>query len=327
MTWVRERSDFFELAESRLLEARHLHIRCRLKRLSLQPVLIYFSKVLPPLPLGDRVLNSLRIPGNIPMRLYRLLLSLLFVGTALAQSSDPFIGTWVYDAEKSPTPLINYAIKDLGGDRYALTGSTGETTEIKADGNTIKSPSGDPVSFRKVDAQTWHMDRANKDGSGKMARTYTVSPDDIQLTLTDVFTSKEGIESESVTRYHRTSTGKSIYGQWRSFSLKTTVSRPSEFLIEQFGKEGLSMTSLSDKHRTDMLFDGKPYIDQGPGGPLETTTSGKRLDPHLLQLESRTKGVLDETDEFKVSDDGNTLTIVSKQAKSSAIFTSVWDKK
>ena len=261
------------------------------------------------------------------MRLYRLLLSLLFAGAALAQSSDPFIGTWVYSAEKSPKPTITYAIKDLGSDRYALTGSTGETTEIKADGNTIKSPSGDPVSFKKLDAHTWHMDREDKDDATKMTRTYTVSSDDTELTLTDVFTGKEGIDSQSVTQYHRTSTGKSIYGRWKSFSMKTTVTRPSEFLIERFGKDGLSMTSLSDRHRIDMVFDGKPYIDQSPSGPLEATTSGKRVTPHLLQLEGRTKGVLDETDEYKVSDDGKTLTIVSKQTKSAAIFTSVWDKK
>lgn len=261
------------------------------------------------------------------MRLYCLLLSLLFAGTALARARDPFIGTWVYSADKSPKPTLTYVIKDLGSNRYALTGSTGETTEIKADSNTIKSPSGDPVSFKKLDAHTWHMDREDKDDATKMARTYTVSSDDTQLTLTDIFTGKEGIDSQSVTQYHRTSTGKSIYGQWKSFSMTTTVTRPSELLIQRFGKDGLSMTSLSDKNRIDMLFDGKPYTDQSPKGPLGTTTSGKRLTPRLLQLEGRTKGVLNETDEYKVSDDGKTLTIVSKQTKSAAIFTTVWDKK
>ena len=109
--------------------------------------------------------------------------------------------------------------------------------------------------------------------------------------------------------------------------MKTTITRPSELLIERFGKDGLSLTSSFDKHRTDMFFDGKPYVDQGPNGPLGTTTTGKRLNPLLLHFEGRTKGVLDDTDEYKVSDDGKTLTIVSKQSKSSAIFTSVWEKK
>jgi hypothetical protein len=140
----------------------------------------------------------------------------LFMSVSMAAESDPFVGTWAYNAQKSPKPTITYGIKDLGGDRYALTGSTGETTEIKADGVSIKSPSGATVSFKKLDDHTWQMDRIE---SRTMVRTY------------------------------------------------------------------------------------------------------------LIQMEAQSKGKPDDNREYKVSDDGKALTIVTKSLMTSAVFTSVWDKQ
>ncbi len=55
------------------------------------------------------------------MRWSSVLCALIFASAALAQSPDPFVGTWVYNSEKSPKPTITYSVTDLGGDRYALT--------------------------------------------------------------------------------------------------------------------------------------------------------------------------------------------------------------
>jgi hypothetical protein len=155
-------------------------------------------------------------PGTISMKLYSLLFAALFATSGLAAASDPFVGTWVYSAEKSPKPTITYGIRDLGGDSYALTGSSGETTQIKADGVSIKSPSGATVSFRKLDDHTWQMNRID---SRTMKRTYTVSSDDKTLTLIDVFTAADSGQEMTTTIYARTTPGKSIFGEWRSVSM------------------------------------------------------------------------------------------------------------
>ena len=65
------------------------------------------------------------------MKLCCMLLSMVLAGSAAAQSGDPFLGTWVYSVDKSPSPPITYAIKDLGGDRYALTGSSARQQRSK----------------------------------------------------------------------------------------------------------------------------------------------------------------------------------------------------
>jgi len=69
-------------------------------------------------------------------------------------------------------------------------------------------------------------------------------------------------------------------------------------------------------------------ISRLPDGTKQSdSASGKRISDHLIQMKSQTKGRPDSTQEFKVSEDGKTLMIVSKSIKTSAVFTSVWDKQ
>lgn len=259
------------------------------------------------------------------MKLYSLLLAALCATSVVAVASDPFVGTWVYNANKSPKPTITYTIEDRGESRYALTGSTGETTQIKADGLPIKAPLGGTVSFRKLDDHTWQMERV---ASQSMKRTYTVASDDRSLTLVDVFTRNDGGGDILTTKYERTSPGKSIFGQWKSVSMDSKVSGPAEKLtIATYEKDGLSFTVASGKDRMDMKFDGKQYFEVAADGTKAESSSGKRAGDHVIHMESQTKGSPASTDEYKVSDDGKTLTIVSKAVKTPAVFTSVWDKQ
>jgi hypothetical protein len=118
---------------------------------------------------------------------------------------------------------ITYGIKDLGGDRDALTGSAGETTEIKADGVSIKSRSGDTVSFKMLDYHIWQMDRIE---SETMRRTFSVSADysgapcsrEGSRRTTACFGHEESDSKASIRRGPRGdsfSRGKQIHPKWR----------------------------------------------------------------------------------------------------------------
>ena len=258
------------------------------------------------------------------MRLYGLWLTALLTCTNLFAATDPFVGTWVYNAQKSPKPTIKYAIKDLGDERYALTGSTGTTVEIKADGVSIKAP-GATVSFKKLDEHDWEMVR---DDGRKMVRTYNISADDKTLTLHDVFTGDEGNKSETITKYARLSPGNSIFGEWQSVSMEEKESGEAlKLIVTSFGTDGLSFSVPTYKHLSEMRFDGKVYADTGAGDAKGHSSSGKRVNDHLLEIEDQINGKPEYSEELKVSDDGKTLTIVSKSANSSAVFTEVWDKQ
>jgi hypothetical protein len=239
-------------------------------------------------------------------------------------ATDPFVGTWVYNNQRSPKPTIRYAIKDLGGERCALTGSTGVTVEVKADGIPIKSPSGDIVSFKKLDEHDWEMVR---DDGQKMVRTYNISADDKTLTLHDVFTGDPG-NYETTAKYARLTPGNSIFGEWESFSLEEkNFGEGLKLIITPFGTDGLSFRVPADKHPSEMQFDGRVYADSGAGDTKGRSSSGKRVNDHLLQIDGQVNGKQEDSAELKVSGDGKTLTIVSRPVHSSAVFTMVWDKQ
>jgi hypothetical protein len=259
------------------------------------------------------------------LRLSALLLAGIFTCTTALAATDPFVGTWVYNAQKSPKPTIKYAIKDLGDNRYALTGSTGVTVEIKADGKSIKTSTGATVSFKKLNDHQWKMIR---DDGEKMVRTYSISPDDKELTLVDVFTNNPEDNGELTTKYARLSPGKSIFGEWQSVSMEEkTTGKPLKLIITPFEIDGLSFSIPAHKHLSEMKFDGKMYADRGAGDSAGGSSSGKRIGDHLLEIDSWLNKEPEETAELKVSDDGKTLTIVYRMAKSTAMFTMVWDKR
>jgi hypothetical protein len=259
------------------------------------------------------------------LRLYGALLIGIFTCTNVFAATDPFIGTWVYSIQKSPKPTITYAIKDLGGNRYALTGSTGSTVEVKADGIPIKTPSGTTVSFKRLDDHNWEMVR-NDDQN--MVRTYNISPDDKTLTLHDVFTGEPGNNYETFVKYARISPGNGIFGEWQSTSLeeKTSDEAP-KLIISPFETDGLRFSEPAHKHLSEMKFDGKIYAYSGPGDKKGESSSGKRINEHLLEIESQVDDKQDYSEEYKVSDDGQTLTIVGRFPNSPAVFTMVWEKQ
>jgi hypothetical protein len=259
------------------------------------------------------------------MRLQNLLLTGLLICNSAFAVDDPFVGKWVYDAQKSPKPTIRYIIKDLGGGRYSLTGSTGTTVEIKANGISIKTPAGAAVSFRKLDEHDWEMVR---DDGQKMVRTYNISPDDKTLTLHDVISGNAEDNYDLTTKYARLGPGKGILGEWQSFSMQENIhGKEPTMIISQFQNSGLSFSIPAHKHLSQMKFDGKIYADSGAGDPRGNASSGRRLSDYVLQINSQANGKLEFRSELTVSNGGRTLTVVSKPVKSTAVFTEVWDRQ
>lgn len=257
------------------------------------------------------------------MRLFPILLIGVIAGGCLSAADDPFVGKWVWNSKKSPLPKITFKIKDLGGNRYSFTGSTNETTEFTADGVMRPSPGGGESSLKKISDREWLEIRK----PGQFTRTLTVSPDDKTLTLTDTYTNPDGTADKSEFAYARTSPGKGFIGEWQSVKAKRLASGTgNDFSIERYGKDGLSFIYPSDLSRLDLNFDGKPYAPAGQRIRKGLTTRGTRVNAHLLRSEDWADGKLLERDEYSLSEDGKTLTTVSRPADSPAVFTNVFDK-
>jgi hypothetical protein len=259
------------------------------------------------------------------MRSFGLLLAGVLTCTSAFALNDPFVGTWVYNPQKSPKPTIKYTIKELGDGRYSLTGSTGTTVEIEANGVSIKTPTGATVSFKKLDEHDWEMMR---DDGEKLLRTYKISPDDKTLTLHDLVSGPTGDNYELTTKYERLRPGKGISGEWQSVSMEEkTQGKVPQMIIAPFEESGLSFSVPSRKHLSRMKFDGKVYADSGAGDKKGSSSSGRRVSEYTLEIDSQVNGRLEDRGELRVSSDGKTLTVIDKPANSTAVFTEVWDKQ
>jgi hypothetical protein len=257
------------------------------------------------------------------MRIGHFLYVGLLASTIVPAADDTFVGTWVYNIEKSPKPTITFTIKDLGANRISLTGSTNKTIILKADGKPVNVPSGGTGSLKRLSDTKWEEIRIYRD---TLVRTLSVSADDKTMMLVDVYTFVDGVGRKDITKYSRISPGKGLFGEWRSISMENKQSgEPSKLIIEPYSKNGLSF-SFPRYSRVDMNFDGKMYPVKGPGIPKPTASSGKRAGPHVLQLESHVDGKVDEKEELRLSDDGKTMTVVTRPVTSSAVFTYVYDR-
>ena len=257
-----------------------------------------------------------------------LICSALAAGCQLAAATDPFVGHWVWNAQKSPTPTITYSVKDLGENHFAVTGSSGDTVNIQADGVLRPSPFGGNVSLKKIDDHKWEMVRKDH---GFLQRTYTISADDKTLQIHDISTRQDKSRDVQTTTYMRTAPGKGLLGEWKSVSSTDdeTSQTGRQMSIGPFGENGLVFSSPAQKRLFHIKLDGKTYedIDQDPEAVKGTTTTAKRINSHAIEVLTLVNGKLDNTMEYSVSDDGKTLTTVYKAAKSGIVFKSVLDRK
>jgi hypothetical protein len=137
-------------------------------------------------------------------------------GTALAQSSDPLIGTWRLNAEKSKNLQFKSGTSTIerAGDGVKFTvnlvGADGTAHDwaftAKYDGKdnpvTGNSPFGDTVALTRVDPQTTRI--TVKQGGKEMAtQTIAVSTDGKTRTTTTKGTDAKGQKIDSVSFYEK----------------------------------------------------------------------------------------------------------------------------
>jgi hypothetical protein len=257
------------------------------------------------------------------MTILKFATAILLMATGLSAATDPFVGKWKWSSEKSPQPTIAFSVKDAGDNRYAVAFNGNDPITLTADGASVESPNGGSTSLKNIDEHTWEMVRIL---GGKYVRGLTISSDEKTLIINQTAHLLNGTTANATTIYKRMGGDKGLVGEWQSVSFKTD-NVPVEMIIEPFKKNGLTFYTPYDKWQVSMNFDGKKYSEQGPDVPKGTTSSGKRIDARTIQYASETNGKLDNSGEYKLSEDGRTLTITSKAVKESKPFTNVYDRQ
>jgi hypothetical protein len=99
-----------------------------------------------------------------------------------------------------------------------------------------------------------------------------------------------------------------------------------EWDIEAYDGDGLSFNSHAYKDVLGMKFDGKDYEEKGPTVAPGSTSAGKRVNPHTLEVTDKVKGQVMDHTKFEVSQDGKTLTLTIRETGQPKALTIVYDK-
>jgi hypothetical protein len=252
---------------------------------------------------------------------FSLALACLLAGTLWAVD-DPFCGKWKLNKEKSKFAGEQTKIEDLGGNKYKWTSGDVSDT-ITADGTDQPVRFGRTISFAPEGANNWRM-VIKKDGKILSSMTHTVSEDGKTQTIKGTETRPDGTTSDFNVVEKRVGSGSGLGGTWESTDVKFTSA--DEWDIEAYDGDGLSFNSHAYKDVLSMKFDGKDYEEKGPTVAPGSTSAGKRVNPHTLEVTDKVKGQVMDHTKFEVSRDGKTLTLTILETGQPKALTIVYDK-
>lgn len=245
----------------------------------------------------------------------------LLAGTLWAKD-DPFCGKWKLNLEKSKFAGEQSKIEDLGGNKYKWTSGDVSDT-ITADGTDQPVHFGRTISIAPDGPNDWKM-VIKKDGKVLSSMTHTLSDGGKAQTIKGTETKPDGTTSDFNVVLKKVSGGSSWAGTWESTDVKFTS--PDEWDIAPYEGDGLTFNTPAYQDTISMMFDGKDYEEKGPNVAPGSMSSGKRVNPHTLDVTDKVKGQVMDHTKFEVSPDGKTLTLTIHETGQPKALSIVYDK-
>jgi len=213
-------------------------------------------------------------------------------------------------------------IQDLGGNKYKWTvGNVSET--ITYDGTDQPDQFGRTISMAADGTNNWKM-VIKKDGRVISSMTHTISNDGKTQTIKGTDTKPDGTTSDFNVVWRKVGGGSGWDGTWESTDVKFTS--PDELDIEPYDGDGLSFKTPAYKEVLSVNFDGKDYEDKGPDVAPGSTSSGKRVNAHILEITDKVKGQVMDHTKYELSADGKTLTLTIRGTGQPKEQTIVYDR-
>jgi hypothetical protein len=224
-----------------------------------------------------------------------------------AQNSDPFVGTWKWNAKASNLTKQRLSISVAEDNRYTLDDHYGTPLTGVADGTPQPVSDGATFTLKQVDTATW---KTSYKGVVSSSALYTISADGQHMKRQQHILWADGGAEDRVTDWQRVGSGKGITGEWEVTAVDSkAVSKPFELLITSADNGALTLDFPGMKSQYIYRFDGKDYASSNPGDPKGMTFATKRLGDRAMHLDSKVNGTPDGTVDFELSSDGRAMTV------------------
>ena len=239
-------------------------------------------------------------------------------------ATDPFVGTWKFNQEKSDLKGQTQTIASLGDNKYRFTFGTAVSFDITTDGTDQTSLPGATMAITVRDPNTWEL-VSKTNGTVTATGNLTLSQDGKSISNIVKGVRPDGSEFENHATLKRVSGSSGFAGTWQVEDLK--ISSPSLLQIETFGTNGLAVSFPGDKVTMNVGMDGKETPVEGPTVLKGATVSAKRINPHSIKVTDKLNGKMMDTTDWKVSSDGKLLTMTEHDEGEKKPVVSVYDRQ
>ena len=235
-------------------------------------------------------------------------LTVVIGAASLAFAADtPFAGTWKLNLDKSK--LVGDTVKfTSAGEMMRITGG-GESYEFKTDGSENKTRFG-TAAWKKIDDKNWEeTDKVN--GRLDSKTTWTLADDGKTLTARSTGDKPGGGSFDDTSIYVRTAGTQGLAGTWKDKEYKG--SSPSLLVMSDI-ENGLSVEEPDFKLKATGKFDGKPGKVEGPTIPQGASFSLTKTGARSFKMTRTQSGKPLDMSTWTVSEDGKSMTVVSRTA-------------
>jgi hypothetical protein len=205
--------------------------------------------------------------------------------------------------------LIGDTVKfTSAGETMRITGS-GESYEFKTDGSENKTRFG-TAAWKKIDDKSWEeTDKVN--GHLDSKTTWTLAGDGKTLTARSTGDKPGGGSFDDTSIYVRTAGTQGLAGTWKDKEYKG--SSPSLLVMSDI-ENGLSVEEPDFKLKATGKFDGKPGNVEGPTIPQGASFSLAKTGARSFKMTRTQSGKPFDMSTWTVSEDGKSMTVVSRTA-------------
>jgi hypothetical protein len=239
-------------------------------------------------------------------------------------ATNPFVGTWKFNPEKSDLQGQTETIASLGDNKYRFTYGTAVSFDITADGSDQTSLPGATMAITVQDPNTWQVvDKSN--GTTNATGVWTLSQDGKSISAAVKGTKPDGSQFANHFNLKKLAGSASFAGTWQIADVK--LSAPSLLQIDASATDGLIVAYPTDKVTMTISMDGKECPVEGPTVLKGSTISARRIGLHTVKTTDRLNAKVMDTTDWKLSSDGKVLTMIEHDPGVKKPVVSVYDRQ
>ena len=199
-------------------------------------------------------------------------------------------------------------IEAIGNERFKISEGPIRDPSVNsftADGTDQRANFDRTLSVMPQGENAWRVVWKMKDGA-RDESTWSTSADGQRLTMVGTYHDNDG-KTHPIHNTYKRIAGSGLVGKWELTDSVNPAGAFPYIELRPYEKDGLSFVMRSGKVLQNIKFDGRDYPDLST---RDAVTFGSR--PTTLETTDKLNGKVYDTAEYKVSLDGNTLTITDR---------------